>query len=240
MSDTRWAWVEIDLDAIRHNIAHLRAVAYPAAVWAVVKADGYGHGAVDVARAAMRAGAEGLCVALVAEGLALRRAGIDAPILILSEQPPETVGHIVEHRSDELTKPIDEMAGGRVFSGRQALDLGLVDQLGTLSDAVQVAAEMARVADYELRVIPKPPTIFDMFDKLKGERDRSRIAIGSSIAGTFFGQQAGFLEALLPVLGALDPQRVSVLEAAIQRLDILHSEHVVLMPPVALIGFGAR
>jgi alanine racemase len=98
MSDTRWAWIEIDLDAIKHNVAHLRAVADPAAVWAVVKADGYGHGAVDVARAAMAAGAEGLCVALVAEGLALRRAGIDAPILILSEQPPETVGHIVEHR----------------------------------------------------------------------------------------------------------------------------------------------
>jgi len=99
MSDTtRWAWVEIDLDAIKHNVAHLRSVADPAAVWAVVKADGYGHGAVDVARAAMAAGAEGLCVALVSEGIALRRAGIDAPILILSEQPPETAGHIVEHR----------------------------------------------------------------------------------------------------------------------------------------------
>ncbi len=98
MSDTRWAWVEIDLDAIRHNIAHIRQMVGPAAVWAVVKADGYGHGAVDVARAAMDGGAEGLCVALVAEGLELRRAGIDAPILILSEQPPEVAGHIVQHR----------------------------------------------------------------------------------------------------------------------------------------------
>ncbi len=98
MSDTRWAWVEIDLDAIRHNIAHIRQMVEPAAVWAVVKADGYGHGAVDVARAAMDGGAEGLCVALVAEGLELRRAGIDAPILILSEQPPEVAGHIVQHR----------------------------------------------------------------------------------------------------------------------------------------------
>lgn len=98
MSDTRWAWVEIDLDAIRHNVAYLRSVVDPAAVWAVVKADGYGHGAVDVARAAMDSGAEGLCVALVAEGLELRRAGIDAPILVLSEQPPEMAGHIVQHR----------------------------------------------------------------------------------------------------------------------------------------------
>lgn len=98
MSDTRWAWAEIDVDAIRHNVEHIRSVVAPAAVWAVVKADGYGHGAVDVARAAMAAGAEGLCVALVAEALTLRRAGIDAPILLLSEQPPETAGHIVEHR----------------------------------------------------------------------------------------------------------------------------------------------
>jgi alanine racemase len=51
----------------------------PAAVWAVVKANGYGHGSVEVARAALDAGAEGLCVALTAEGVTLRRAGIAAP-----------------------------------------------------------------------------------------------------------------------------------------------------------------
>lgn len=97
-SDTRWAWAEIDLDAIRHNIEVLRAAVTPSAVWAVVKADGYGHGAVDVARAAIDAGAEGLCVALVGEGITLRRAGIDAPILLLSEQPRETAARIVRHR----------------------------------------------------------------------------------------------------------------------------------------------
>ena len=84
----RWAWAEVDLDAVAHNVTVLRSVAAPAAVWAVVKADGYGHGAVEVARAALDAGAEGLCVALVQEGVRLREAGIDAPILVLSEQPP--------------------------------------------------------------------------------------------------------------------------------------------------------
>lgn len=95
---TRWAWVEIDLEAIRHNVAHIREVVAPSAVWAVVKADAYGHGVVEVSRAAMDAGAEGLCVAFVREGLELRQAGVDAPILILSEQPPETAAQIVEHR----------------------------------------------------------------------------------------------------------------------------------------------
>ncbi len=94
----RWAWAEIDLDAVRHNIEVLRGRVAPAAVWAVVKADGYGHGAVSVGRAALEAGAEGLCVALVAEGVELRRAGLDAPILVLSEQPIDLARTMVEHR----------------------------------------------------------------------------------------------------------------------------------------------
>jgi alanine racemase len=97
-AETRWAWAEIDLDAIAHNVGVIRQRVAPAAVWAVVKADGYGHGATDVARTAIAAGAEGLCVALVSEGIELRRAGIDAPILLLSEQPPVTAAHTVAHR----------------------------------------------------------------------------------------------------------------------------------------------
>jgi alanine racemase len=67
----------------------------PAQVWTVVKADAYGHGAVAVAQAALQAGATGLCVAIVDEGVVLRRAGITAPILILSEQPAELAEFIV-------------------------------------------------------------------------------------------------------------------------------------------------
>jgi alanine racemase len=95
---SRWAWAEIDHDAIRHNVEVLRRAVAPSAVWAVVKADAYGHGAVDVARSALAAGAEGLCVALADEGVELRVAGIDAPILLLSEQPLAEVARIGEHR----------------------------------------------------------------------------------------------------------------------------------------------
>ena len=98
ISETRWAWAEIDLDAVTGNVEVIRERVAPSAVWAVVKANGYGHGAVEVARAAIAGGAEGLCVALVAEGIELREAGIDVPILLLSEQPPHTAAHIVEHR----------------------------------------------------------------------------------------------------------------------------------------------
>jgi alanine racemase len=91
----RPVWAAVDLDAVARNVGVLRRRAAPAAVWAVVKADGYGHGAVPVARAALSAGADGLCVALVEEAAVLRRAGIDAPILILAEPPPRQYGDAV-------------------------------------------------------------------------------------------------------------------------------------------------
>lgn len=97
-ASARWAWADVDLDAIAHNVEHLRSVVAPSAVWAVVKANGYGHGAVEAARTAMGAGAQGLCVALIEEGAELRVAGIDAPILVLSEQPVEVADDIVRFR----------------------------------------------------------------------------------------------------------------------------------------------
>jgi alanine racemase len=79
------AWAEVSLDAIAANIEALRAVAAPAEVCAVVKADGYGHGAAPVARAALEAGASWLAVAQVPEATELRDGAIDAPVLLLSE-----------------------------------------------------------------------------------------------------------------------------------------------------------
>jgi alanine racemase len=84
----RPARAEIDLDAVAANVRLVRDRVAPAAVIAVVKADGYGHGAVPVARTALRAGASRLAVALVEEGEELRAAGITAPVLLLSEPPP--------------------------------------------------------------------------------------------------------------------------------------------------------
>jgi alanine racemase len=78
--------VEVDLEAIRHNVRLLKPP--NAELMAVVKADGYGHGDEAVARAALEAGAARIGVALVEEGLGLRERGIQAPILVLSELPP--------------------------------------------------------------------------------------------------------------------------------------------------------
>ncbi len=91
----RRAWAEVDLGAIRHNAATLAALVGPAGLCAVVKAGGYGHGSVAVARAAIEGGASWLAVALVEEGEVLRRHGIDAPVLLLSEPPVDAMGDVV-------------------------------------------------------------------------------------------------------------------------------------------------
>ena len=93
----RPVWAEIDLDAVRANVRVLRDLVAPATLLAVVKADGYGHGDLPSARAALGAGASRLGVALVEEGVRLREQGIDAPVLVLSEVPrgaePDALAH---------------------------------------------------------------------------------------------------------------------------------------------------
>ncbi|MBQ7887502.1 MAG: alanine racemase [Clostridia bacterium] len=84
MAMFRHNYCEIDLEAIRHNVGVMRdCLAEGVDFLAVVKADGYGHGAVQVARAALEAGANMLAVAIPEEGVQLRQAGVDAPILVL-------------------------------------------------------------------------------------------------------------------------------------------------------------
>src|SRR4051812_22136841 len=81
----RAAPAEVDLDAIAPNVQTLRRRVAPAEVCAVVKADGYGHGAIACGIAALDAGASWLAVALIEEGAVLRKAGVTAPILVLSQ-----------------------------------------------------------------------------------------------------------------------------------------------------------
>ena len=110
---TRWAWAEVHTGLISHNVAIVAQRTAPVQVWAVVKANGYGHGSVPVAQAALAGGATGLCVAIVDEGVALRRAGITAPILLLSEQPAELADLIVGY---QLTPTVTTTRGAAVLA----------------------------------------------------------------------------------------------------------------------------
>ena len=104
-------WAEIDLGAIAHNVRELRRITAPGArLMAVVKADGYGHGAVEVATTALGAGADMLGVARIDEGVALRKAGLDAPLLVLNPTFPAFAEKIIRHA---LIQSIDGLATAR-------------------------------------------------------------------------------------------------------------------------------
>lgn len=96
--DTRWSWVEIDKGALRRNTRAFKEKLEPGVrMMAVVKADAYGHGAVECVKVMHAAGADQFAVATVEEGLELRRAGLTWPILILSEPPMECVQTLIEN-----------------------------------------------------------------------------------------------------------------------------------------------
>jgi len=109
-------WAEIDLDAIAFNVqAFKRHVGERVKVIAVVKANAYGHGAPQVARTALEAGAGLLAVHRAIEGVELRKAGLAAPILVMGYTPPDGADLVLEHR---LTPSLMTMEFARALSAR--------------------------------------------------------------------------------------------------------------------------
>jgi alanine racemase len=106
----RPAWAEISAPALAHNIRALKEVVGNAQICAVVKANGYGHGAQLAANAALEGGADSLAVAIVDEGIELRGAGVSAAILLLTEIAPEAIPDALRN---ELTLTIGSLAGAR-------------------------------------------------------------------------------------------------------------------------------
>lgn len=95
----RDTWVEVDLDCIAENVKQTRKLLpKDVAIIAVVKANGYGHGAVQVAKTALEAGASYLAVAFMDEALAIRNEGIDAPILVLGATRTEDINIAAENQ----------------------------------------------------------------------------------------------------------------------------------------------
>jgi alanine racemase len=147
----RPVWAEIDLDALAHNVGLLAERARPAKLWAVVKANAYGHGAVACGRAALAAGATGLAVVCVDEGEELRRAGLDAPILVLGHTPPSDAARVVALRLRPTVGAWD-LVEALAAEGRRAgwtvplhleLESGL-NRHGLLPDALVALAGRAR------------------------------------------------------------------------------------------------
>ena len=132
---------EIDLDALAHNLGLARASAGPASVYGVVKADAYGHGLVPVSRRLLREGVGGLCVALVEEGIALREAGLEAPILVLNGIYDGAHAAVLEADLTPVVYELSdvrrfaEVAGGRPVPLHVKVDTGMT-RLGVRMSAL--------------------------------------------------------------------------------------------------------
>jgi protease-4 len=143
-------------------------------------------------------------------------------------------GHVVAARGAKLKKPIDELAAGRVFTGRQALELGLVDKIGGLEDAIQHVAQEAKLKDYEVRVYPEPKSFLEVL--LEGlsdgdsDRDPNHLTMAAGLGAS---RRISLLDLALPHLKGLDRERLEAVHAALRGLDLLQQERaVLLMPPI--------
>jgi len=143
-------------------------------------------------------------------------------------------GHVTQGRGSKLRKPIDEIAGGRVYTGQQALDLGLVDQIGGLQQAVEYAAARVSLKDYDIRVVPEPKDFFEqLVGDISGEGERPTDIRSSSVSNLLAGQPT--LASLLDLLRKTEPQRARALVQALQRIELIRRESVILMMPFDMV-----
>jgi len=171
----------IDLEAIRENVATLARMVAPARAMAVVKADGYGHGAIPVARAALAGGATWLGVADIVEAVALRDAGISAPILAWLHDPDAAFATAVERDVDLGVSSIEQLtsiAEAAASADRRArvhlkIDTGL-SRNGVAPDAwndvVVTAARLQREGVVEIR------GVFSHLANTSAEEDAAQLA----------------------------------------------------------------
>ena len=130
-------------------------------------------------------------------------------------------GHVEANRGDKLSKPVDELAGGRVYSGRQAIELGLADEVGTIHDAVEAARAAAKMGeDFDLKVIPRPKNFLEL------------LAADLSPTKDEKGPRLSLLEIAEPLLGTLDPNRAAAVRQALQQADIVRTNRIGLISPI--------
>ena len=115
-------WAVVDLGAVRHNVGTLKGRAPTSRLMAVVKADAYGHGSVEVARACVEAGAYSLAVVTVEEGAELRRAGLEVPILVFTDLLPDRLPLAEAHR---LTVTAHSIPSARRIAAHPGLEAHL-------------------------------------------------------------------------------------------------------------------
>ena len=149
--------------------------------------------------------------------------------------------HVTDNRGKKLKKPIDEVAGGRVYTGQQAVELGLVDKIGTLQDAIAFVAKEAKLPeDHDIRVVPQPRSFIEQLleqGKGGGEDENRWVAAPPRLPGGAAAEMS-LVDLALPHLQHLDPQRVAAVRSALLQLQLLGRECVILTMPQILVHDG--
>jgi len=227
----RPAWVEVDLAAVTANVAHICKVVAPAGVCAVVKADGYGHGAVPVARAAIAGGAVRLGVALAEEGHELRQAGVEVPVIVLSEPAPEAMQLVVE---DNLTPTIYTERGLAALldaAALQARATAVPVHLKVDTGMHRVGASPAHVLGLARAVAANPA--------LSLEGLYTHLAVADDLADPYTQEQLASFDGVVSALAA-GGTLPSLLHAANSAGALVHpdSRYQMVRPGIAIYGLA--
>lgn len=148
----------------------------------------------------------------------------------------EFTDRVAQGRKEHLHKELPEIAAGRVYTGRQAHELGLVDQLGGLQDAIQAAADAAELVDYKLLLIPAPRSFMDILvQSLTGDKPgKKEVDLRVRSRFVFRDGSPSFMDALRPMLERLEPQHADVIVESLRRIELLGRERALTLLPEIL------
>jgi len=180
---SRPVWAEIDLVAIRHNLLEVRRLVGPKKIMAVVKANAYGHGALEVGQICLNAGAERLAVAILNEAVSLRQGGIKSPIMILGWTPVEDYRRALENNiiltiyNLEEARQLNEQAKsmGKKATIHLKVDTGMT-RIGLVpsEESVNTALEIMGLENLEVEGIFTHLSKADELDKTYSYRQLER------------------------------------------------------------------
>lgn len=150
--------------------------------------------------------------------------------------------HVQSGRGDKLTKPLEDMAGGRVYTGAQALELGLIDEIGGLREAIVRAAELAGVdeGEYEVRVLPEYMGFWDAFlaAMRDDQPDSTDISVGANVRfpDVHLAGSAGTADPRVQALAQVAPDETRAFARAVALAKMLAEERVLAVMPELIVS----
>jgi len=141
---------------------------------------------------------------------------------------------VKEGRGSKLKGDLEKLAGGRVYTGHEALEIGLVDRLGGFADAIKFAASEADLgSEYEVRVYPRPKSLIDIIaEAFSGKSKEDKFVYGRQAPRIATGLAAHpSVAPMLQAISAVDPAKAKSLENALRHLEMMSGERVLLIGP---------